>query len=249
MVQRDNPELPPGERLHDDLVYLVENRADEPKEIFKVLRDILAADPVSGEEQVDMLDVGCATGEFIQYLRSQFPDWTYFGLDVSEKLIEESRRRLPKVNFTCGSLLDSSCFNDRKFDVITCLGVLSIFDSLEQPLSNLIDGLSDNGTLLVFGMMNEFAVDLLVRCRYSDKPNQPWQSGFNAFSREYYAHVLRAHDRSLNWSWTRFRMPFAMPRKDDLLRNWIIRTEQDPFQQMRGTGQLSPQFILQVKSG
>ena len=46
-----------------------------------------------------LLEVGCATGEFYRYLRFQYPNVTYYGLDISEPAITRAKEKYPKANF------------------------------------------------------------------------------------------------------------------------------------------------------
>jgi len=240
--------LPEARRIHDEKVYLAEDRSSHPKEIFKQVGVILKSRFGASQVPMELLDVGSATGEFLGYVANEFPDWKLTGLDVSDRMVAESRRRLPNARFLTGSLLEQSVLSNQRFDVITCMGVLSIFDSLEEPIEVLVRALKPKGLLIIFGMMNEYAMDVLVRCRYSHAPDQPWQIGYNAFSREYYERVLGQQGRKLEFSWQKFVLPFAIAKREDLLRNWTIQTENDPHQQIRGTSQLSTQYILQVNA-
>jgi len=243
--------LPEARRIHDEKVYLAEDRSAEPKQIFRRVKEILTTWNGYTRSQVELLDVGSATGEFVGFLSNELPTWRLAGVDVSESLNSVARQRVPSAQFHNASLLDRDFFQKSQFDVITCMGVLSIFDSLEEPLENLMLALRPNGLLLIFGMMNEYAMDVLVRCRYADAPSQPWQIGYNAFSREYYERVLRdlerKQSRPLKCHWEKFHLKTSLPRRADLLRNWTIKTEDDPYQQIRGTSQLSTQFILRVE--
>jgi ubiquinone/menaquinone biosynthesis C-methylase UbiE len=240
--------LPEARRIHDEKVYLAEDRSDKPKEIFKQVRNIFQGWYGSHPGPVELLDVGSATGDFLSFVAREFPDWRLTGLDVSERMIAESRQRIPKAQFIEGSLLDQSCLAGKQFDVITCMGVLSIFDSLEEPLGILTRALKPKGLLIIFGQMNEYAMDVLVRCRYAHTPDEPWQIGYNAFSREYYERVLGAQERKMTYTWQKFLLPIDLPRSNDLLRNWTVSHGDDPRQQMRGTSQLSTQYILQIQS-
>lgn len=240
-------QLPEARRIHDEKVYLVEDRSEKPKEIFIQVRDLIKNWQCNYSQPVHLLDVGCATGDFLKFVSMEFPDFKQSGLDVSQKMLMESRKRLPDTHFIEGSLLDKSALNGKKFDVITCMGVLSIFDSLEEPIEILLKALKPNGLLIIFGMMNEYAMDVLVRCRYANSPNEPWQIGYNAFSREYYERVIEQSDLKLDYSWKKFQMPFSVAKTDDLLRNWTVPLGDDPYQQIRGTSQLSTQYILEIK--
>ena len=54
--------LPSGQRLADDNIYLQNDRFQKPKEIFKLFAARIMALPSAGTP-LDILDVGCATGE------------------------------------------------------------------------------------------------------------------------------------------------------------------------------------------
>ena len=49
--------------------------------------------------------------------------------------------------------------------------------------------------------------------------------------------------------WTDFQMPFGIPKGEDCMRAWTIRTEQNPNQIVVGTGQLLNPKILMASNG
>ena len=57
------------------------------------------------EERLDrtrslkFLEVGCATGEFYRYLRTQYPQIGYYGVDVSRPAVARAKEKYPKGNF------------------------------------------------------------------------------------------------------------------------------------------------------
>lgn len=233
-----------AKRVHDEEVYLREDRRSTPKEYFKVLQTILDAEPKRPDSR--LLDIGCATGELIEFLSVKQPGWAYTGTDVSDSMLAEAARRLPQARFVNSSIMDPEFFKAHSFDIITCCGVLTIFDELETPLSNIARAMAPGATAIVFTPVNLFGMDVLLRCRRVDRPNDPWHAGYNHFSKEYFERVLR--DLGMQWTWRQFEMPFDIPRRpDDPLRNWTIATSTNPFQQMRGTGMLTNQFFLTFK--
>lgn len=70
-----------------------------------------------------MLDVGCAVGNFSSIVGELSPKISYTGLDTSESMIQEARRRHAAAVFQLGS--DGSLpFPDESFDLTFCTGVL-----------------------------------------------------------------------------------------------------------------------------
>ena len=63
-----------------------------------------------------LLDVGCGTGRHLEYFRSHYE---VAGVDISEQLLAQARKRLPGVPLHLGDLRSFDL--RRRFDVVTCL--------------------------------------------------------------------------------------------------------------------------------
>lgn len=102
-----------------------------------------------------LLDVGCATGVFLDRMR-QSPGWDIYGVEVSATASEYARRVF-KLNVMTGSLEDAS-FPPRYFDVITMWNVL---EHLPDPVKSLmrINKLLKPDGLLVFNTPNLDCLD------------------------------------------------------------------------------------------
>jgi ubiquinone/menaquinone biosynthesis C-methylase UbiE len=67
-----------------------------------------------------VLDVGCGTGSMLRQLAGAYPDYSYYGLDLSPYYIEYARERLPCRKLTL--LADNAeymPFRDQHFDIVT----------------------------------------------------------------------------------------------------------------------------------
>ena len=95
-----------------------------------------------------LLDVGCGTGQHLESLAVAF-DAT--GLDTSPSMLSIARRRLPRVPFAAGSMVDFDL--GRKFDVITCLfsaiGYARSRAALKRTLRSFARHLSPGGVVIV----------------------------------------------------------------------------------------------------
>ena len=92
-----------------------------------------AADLYPSEEEIyskldwkdkKVLDVGCAAGGFCNILKHFSEDIDYYGIDISERLIDLAQISNPTIkdNFFIGSAT-SMQFDDSQFDVVICNSV------------------------------------------------------------------------------------------------------------------------------
>jgi SAM-dependent methyltransferase len=72
-----------------------------------------------------VLDVGCGTGVLYELIREHHLPIEYLGLDVTERFVEEARRRFPEdqARFQQGSLFDLNGLG-RRFDAVVARHVL-----------------------------------------------------------------------------------------------------------------------------
>jgi len=95
-----------------------------------------------------LLDVGCGTGEHLKYLSQSFQ---CKGIDISRKMIETAKAKVPDAEFKVANMLDFSL--GEKVDVITCLfgsiGYVQTFGKLVRTLKNFRNHLNNQGLTLV----------------------------------------------------------------------------------------------------
>jgi ubiquinone/menaquinone biosynthesis C-methylase UbiE len=232
-------------RPADEAIYLRENRYQEPKEIFKeIVKGIRSR--VGNAQGKTFLDVGCATGEFVWYLKSQFPGASFSGIDVSSSMVNAASNQLPDCRFNVGSVLNAEDFEDSSFDVVTCSGVLPLFDDQAVPISNLVRCLKPDGLLVIYTLVNDDPVDMVMRYRDVRDSVQPWQSGWNVFSKISFEAILSKIDHKLQWKWVDFLMPFDIPKGEDPMRTWTTAVSGNPTQLVNGAGQLINGKILYI---
>ena len=236
------------ERTHDLATYMSEDRYEQPKEIFKILADFVEIGGKCKEENV-IYDMGCATGEFLYYLKSRFPKPRFLGLDVLPALIDKAKKRVPDVQFLIGSLLDRSVLPASSADVTIMAGVHAIFDEFETWISNLLYWTRPGGQILVFGPFNPYPVDVWVKYRLADDPNPNHREpGWNIFSQ---ASIGRFLDEKLGkgkHSFSPFELPIDIkPHPSDVIRTWTFKDASGRRLVTNGLSLISNQQILQIK--
>ena len=211
------------QRTRDKQTYLKESRYEQPKEIFKLLRDRSVRDGAL-QDGATVRDFGCAAGEFLYHLSRTFPSADYWGYDPVPELLDKARQQVPGVAFEPGSVLDDDLVPAESTDLAFMLGVHSIFDEFEPCLSNLIRWTRRGGRIYVFGMFNPHPIDVWVKYRPVGHPNPDHREpGWNIFSKASVAHFLDATLGAGKHDFTRFEMPFQLDADpSDPVRSWTF---------------------------
>jgi 2-polyprenyl-3-methyl-5-hydroxy-6-metoxy-1,4-benzoquinol methylase len=73
-----------------------------------------------------MIDIGCAHGGFLWYLKTKYlPDWTFTGSDFSKKTIEENKKRSSDIIWESRDVLLDPITED--YGIISCLQTIEHF--------------------------------------------------------------------------------------------------------------------------
>jgi len=103
-------------------------------------------------EDVRFLDVGCGTGHILVGVAKSRPDWSCYGIDLSNGSLSVARELATKhdapVAITRGSYLDPLPY-DFSFDVISAIGTIHHCAEPVAALHNLKASLRDDGYLLL----------------------------------------------------------------------------------------------------
>ena len=197
-------------------VYL-EDRYEQPKHMFKVIADKLDK-TIAQAPEANILDVGGATGELAYFLKKTFPNTSLTSLDSDLELVKRGQAMTENIDFVHGDANDMSSFEDNNFDIVTMIGVMTIFDDFRLSLGECLR-LAKN-TVMVISVFNEHDVDVLVKWRYSGDEGS-WNPGYNMFSKKTVGDFLDANPHVVSWSFEKFLLPFKLDRRDDdVVRTW-----------------------------
>ena len=125
-----------------DKIYHAKDYAAESARLREIIRGKFGLG--SGK----MLDVACGTGRHIEYLKAHFE---VQGLDISEQLLADARKRNPEVYFQTGDMMD---FNlEQQFDLVICLfsaiGYVVTLENLHRAISCMAQHIRPGGGLVV----------------------------------------------------------------------------------------------------
>ena len=205
-------------RIHD-AIYLKENRYKQPKESFKFFFNILKK-KINSNKQYDVLDIGCANGELIYSLEKKFKNFHLTGLDIRKDLILKAKKNVSnKVKFIHTNIAHPRKI-DKKFDIIICCGVISIFDDYKIVLKNIKKLLKKNGEIYLMSLFNKYDYDVFVNYRDLNKNKNLFQSGWNITS----ISSIKKFFKKDKIEVFKFNIKKNIaPKKNDLIRGWTIR--------------------------
>lgn len=226
--------------------YIAEGWQAEPKESFKAIAAHIAARQPAGGGR--LLDVGCATGELLGFLAANFPELELTGADVFDELLTTGRRLLPAAQFVKASALELPGELRERFDIVTAVGVMSIFDEAQllRFWQGLLDATRPGGLIIVLSPLNEYGVDTLIRHRKRrDGQRLDWETGWNVFSLETIRETLAGFGQQVDFERFVFK-PVLRPREDPV-RTWTLPTESNPHQLTNGLKLLVDHYFMLVR--
>ncbi len=232
------------DRYIGSYVYKETDYYKKPKELFKQLGAKISG-RVRKAKPYSILDVGCARGEFLYYLKKKnmrFKEMV--GVDYSHSLINNARNfeGLRGVKFYCKL---AEAFNlNKQFDFITAISILSFFDDPKTTLGNLKKHLKNNGILYVVGIFNDYDVDVLIKYR-NNKYSNEFESGMNNYSLKTITKILRRLNMRLV-SCSKFKLPFKLKKQKNPIRSWTLETP-DGRKFVTGAGIIYDMYILGIR--
>ncbi len=227
--------------------YITEGWLQRPKDSAIALGDLLQRQ--LGQPAGRLLDVGCATGELMAYLGRRFPALQCTGLDVFEDLVTTGRRLLPGASFVQGSILEPPPALQGGFDIVTAIGVMSIFDEaqLERFWRNLLACCKPGGLIVVLSPLNEYGIDALIRHRKrKDGQRLAWETGWNIYAFETVREVLAALGAE-DAGFERFVFRQVLEPREDRIRTWTLPTRDHPHQLTNGLKLLVDHYFVHLR--
>ena len=167
-----------------------------------------------------MLDIGCANGELIYYLKKNFKNLSFSGACIRDDLLKIAKQRNAKdVNFTRIDF-NKKLNLKKKFDIIIFSGVISIFDDLNIFFRNIKKLSKPNTIIYIGGFFNIHDYDVIIKYKDLSFKKDILQDGWNIWS------IKTIKDKFKNKKFKKynFNIKFDVPpNKKDLIRSWTIK--------------------------
>jgi SAM-dependent methyltransferase len=115
-----------------------------------------------------LLDFGCGTGDFLQWLINKQLNLDYTGIDITQGMIDICKTRFPNYNFLCKNIFDEEL--KLRYDYILMSGVFTYtnFDFFKKCIEILFKN-SKKG--IGFNVLNKTQIDpILIEDEFSMDP-------------------------------------------------------------------------------
>jgi trans-aconitate methyltransferase len=227
--------------------YITEGWLKRPKVSAVALGDLLQRH--QPQPAGCLLDIGCATGELMAYLGQRFPSLQCTGMDVFDELVTTGRRLLPSATFVKGSVLEPPPQLLGAFDIVTAIGVMSIFDEaqLERFWRNLLACCKPGGVVVVLSPLNEYGIDALIRHRKRrDGQRLDWETGWNIYAIETVRELLSSLGAD-EVQMERFVFQQVLAPREDRIRTWTLPTRDHPHQLTNGLKLLVDHYFIHLR--
>ena len=225
----------------------IEAYLNEPEKLkYNIIEliDIITSE-IAADKSGEALDIGCAAGALVRNLSKKLKRFNFTGFDISEDLIgfANKYKENDKSNFLVGDF--NSIEFDKKFDVITASGVLSIFQDL-SPLEKWLSWLADDGLLFIFGRFNSRDIDTQILFRNNKVEPSIWEGGLTSFSIQ----TVSKHLKKLGYEskFQKFNLPIELD--EDLsnpIRTFTKKTENGEKIVMDGANIIAEHFFVTVR--
>ena len=209
--------------LNADL-YLREDHNAMVKDKDIQLGDILSSCMLG--PAANILDVGCATGALLAYLKQHFPGWTMTGIEPDARLVEEAKSANPDLFFDVGTATQLESIWTDTFDAILSTGVFGIFDpeDAQQVLSEMIRCTKKNGVICILANFNDHPADVIVKfAKHHNGLSNEWESGWNIYAEITMRSWLK--DMAQSVEFLPFTLTVDQPPKDDPSRSFTFKDE------------------------
>jgi SAM-dependent methyltransferase len=240
------------QRTHDSF-YLFENRYEDPKQLHQEIVEMIKRDHFF-EVRTNLksiTDAGCAAGEFAYLLKKEFKDVDVQGFDLLPALISKARERVRDTHFFESDILDSSSLPPSSQDVITCTGVISIFDDFRTPIQNLIDWVKPGGYVYLHSLFSDYPFDVRIQYNSSeDYGNGILETGWNIFSKQSVSNFLAnllENNVIHTFVFDDFEIERELAPQEDLARSWTFRDHEGKLRITNGLNILQPHAILTIR--
>lgn len=171
-----------GERDKNFIIRSMKKYVDQPQELDKFLRSLIA--PVIQKKELKVLDAACGIGHLSHLLSDLSPQSSFLGVDQTPYLIEQAKDlwcENRRIAFEVGDIYELPAKYPKEFDVSICWKTISWLPYYDRMLEALIGVTKEH--VFLSSLFYDGDIDFEIKVREFKK--QSGQDGFNAYYNVY----------------------------------------------------------------
>tara|TARA_Y100000768_G_C23962149_1_gene675972 strand:+ start:736 stop:1425 length:690 start_codon:yes stop_codon:yes gene_type:complete len=201
----------------DNKVYYIKKRSLKEHEKFMLN---LIYKKNKNKTNLQVLDLGCADGLFLDHLNKLINIKSLTGIDNDKKLIKKAN----KIKFTCKNTFLCKNFENiknlnQKFDIIIASGFFGLFEDPEKVIKKVIKLLKQDGNIYIFQRLNSFPIDTKY---YTKLPNnKKWANPRTLY---YYKNFVNLISKNKPIKIKKWNINFDLPKQNNPFASYTIKT-------------------------
>lgn len=127
------------------------------REVKKIVLPLLAENP-----ELQILEVGCGTGQLIKEISEQYPGVHYLGIDVAQNMVEIAAKDNTGKNVSFQHCPVEDFMSEEKYDVILCTHAFPYFPEKAEVLKKMAGLCKEKGRVIIANSSTNSLKDLLI---------------------------------------------------------------------------------------
>ena len=107
---------------------------------------------VENRKKGKLMDIGCGTGAFLEYVSKRVPELKLYGMDLSDGMVQEAGDRMTGRATICQGDSENMPLEDNQFDIVTCNMSIHHYPHAQIAVNEMYRILNTGGILCINDM-------------------------------------------------------------------------------------------------
>jgi len=148
------------------------------------------------KKNFSLIDLGSASGDFIYFLNEnrKNKDNFFYGIEKENYLINLSKikkKKIKNIFFIKKDFSKKKFSLKKKFDYVTCLGTINLFDNIKDIIKTMFRLCKKNGKIFIYDIFNDDPINLRSSVNFELENDKKWHTQFNCFSKIYIKNLCK----------------------------------------------------------
>tara|TARA_B100000767_G_scaffold269330_1_gene290998 strand:+ start:858 stop:1568 length:711 start_codon:yes stop_codon:yes gene_type:complete len=149
------------------------------------------------KKNFSLIDLGCASGGFIDYLNKIKKNENNYFLGVEKEIFllkmqtPKKLMKLKNVQLINRDFTKKNFKIEKKFDYVTCLGTINLFNEIESIFRTIFKLCKKNGKIFIYDIFNDDPINIRTSVNFDNDNNKKWSNHFNCYSQSHVKKICK----------------------------------------------------------